>query len=318
MAKPVTFVAVTPDGVRATRTSKVRTYTHARWIDYADGKGKRLMSWHMTEEAASKSLPPAVRERGLAWGVVPVTVEGEAPQEVTVAPAAVTPEPAPLPASNDPRWFEPTKTPTVFHIARREDNGLTSAVCNAQLRPKRTNSPVPWNKVPGYGLKCPKCRDIAEVDVPAAAAKTVGNGEGHQCVGISGVGAWFGYSKAAVSKWRKDHPNTPAPDVSIDGHDGWLPEREDEWRRWYETDGPGRPSYAKRKHLRLVEHASSAAVVTALPDRLRTPEEIAADPLGNGDFAAVFENLAQTMAQTDRSNAARRAAAARRNKESAK
>lgn len=138
------------------------------------------------------------------------------------------------------------------------------------------------------------------------------------CFGMTVVGSWLGVGRAAVSKWCKEYDNTPTPATTIDGRPGWLLSSKPEWIQWYTTAGPGRPSHEKRKHLRLIENTSDRPVAGKAHDRLRTPEEVAADPFGNGDFVAVVEKLAHTMAQTDRSNAARRAAATQRNKESAK
>lgn len=70
--------------------------------------------------------------------------------------------------TQDPKWFEPTKTPTVFHAARREGNGMTSALCDAALRLPRGTTARRWEDVPSFGQMCPKCRDRAAVSADAA------------------------------------------------------------------------------------------------------------------------------------------------------
>ncbi|WP_086669117.1 hypothetical protein [Lentzea kentuckyensis] len=252
MGKAVTFVAVTPDGELATRTSRTRVYTHARWIDYRDGKGQRIISWHMTEAAAGKSLPPVVRERGLVWGIVPVTVDGEAPQRNDApAPVAdVTPEPAPV-ADAAPLWFAHTSNPNVFHLETKGQRARHAA-CAVSTRMRSTQVGVPSAEMPASGIRCRFCLDVAAADVPQDApaiadeAPTVVTTI--KTVGMTTVGKWFGYSKAAVSQWRKNYPNTPTPNVEHEGSPGWLPSRQAEWRRWYETEGPGRPAHLKPAH----------------------------------------------------------------------
>jgi hypothetical protein len=269
MAKAVTFVAVTPDGELATRTSRTREYTHARWIDYADGRGQRIVSWHMTEAAAGKSLPPAVKERSLVWGVVPVTVDGVAPQRNDARPpvADVTPEPAPV-VDATPLWFAHTSNPNVFHV---ETKGQRSrhAACAVSTRMRPTQVGVPSAEVPASGIKCRFCLDVVAAvpqDAPASTDEAPAVVTTLKTVGMATVGSWFGYGKAAVSKWRSNYSDTPTPDVEHEGSPGWTLDREADWRHWHKTYGPGRPSHEKRKHLRLVEGAS--ADTSAVPAQL--------------------------------------------------
>lgn len=51
---------------------------------------------------------------------------------------------------------------------------------------------------------------------------------------LADVGAWFGVSRGTVSKWRTRYPDAPKPDALVGGTPGWLPEREADWRKWYQ------------------------------------------------------------------------------------
>jgi hypothetical protein len=63
----------------------------------------------------------------------------------------------------------------------------------------------------------------------------MGDREPTRYVGVKGVAAWFGLPATTVSKWllryAETHP-TPVPDAEIEGVKGWLPGREEEWRKW--------------------------------------------------------------------------------------
>lgn len=68
-------------------------------------------------------------------------------------------------------------------------------------------------------------------------------------VGYAGVGAWFGVPGSTVSKWVTRYAQThpcPEPDAETDGRPGWLPSREQAWRKWHrerpgQGAGGGRP-----------------------------------------------------------------------------
>lgn len=72
------------------------------------------------------------------------------------------------------------------------------------------------------------------------------------CAGVAGVAQWFGVKPETVTKWMLRHPGYPEPDVTISPgrngrpDQGWLPEREAEWREWKASlpgqgAGGGRP-----------------------------------------------------------------------------
>jgi hypothetical protein len=52
------------------------------------------------------------------------------------------------------------------------------------------------------------------------------------------VAAWFGVEARTVVKWRSRYEDFPPPDAQIGDVVGWLPEREQEIRRW-EASRPG-------------------------------------------------------------------------------
>lgn len=69
-------------------------------------------------------------------------------------------------------------------------------------------------------------------------------------VNAAGVGRWFGVGPGAVYSWLQRYPNTPTPINRDAGHRVWRGSSKRAWVKWYETEGPGRPSgpvYASRR-----------------------------------------------------------------------
>ena len=68
-------------------------------------------------------------------------------------------------------------------------------------------------------------------------------------IGVAGVASWFGVSPQTVTKWldryAESHP-TPEPDAMVGDVKGWLPEREEEWRKWADAR-PGQAWAAGKK-----------------------------------------------------------------------
>lgn len=68
-----------------------------------------------------------------------------------------------------------------------------------------------------------------------------------QLLDRASVGALFGVSAAAVTRWQERDPSFPAPDFLLGDRElpGWLPERADEISAWYAArpgqGAPGRP-----------------------------------------------------------------------------
>lgn len=67
------FTATTPDGHTFERSSKTRTYTHARWIQFPWKDCQCIISWHLSGAAAQTSPFQSSTWRNLPWGIVQVS-----------------------------------------------------------------------------------------------------------------------------------------------------------------------------------------------------------------------------------------------------
>lgn len=245
--KPVTYVAVTPDGTRMTKNSSARVYTHARWIKFPGDDHQVIASWHMSEHTARTSPFQSTVWKEFPHGVVEVVRDGDAPQQVRDAdPVADAAPVAPVVADT----------------------------------PQDTSAPT-------------------AVAVPL------------ETVGMTTVAGWFGSkNRATVHNWINRYPNTPTPDGYHEGQPGWTLDREPEWRRWYDTEGPGRPAHLKpshtNRHLRAVDTGT-----VPVTDRLPTPDEVAANPAAYSPGLAMVAAVHLAVDAHERETASRRRTASR-------
>lgn len=55
---------------------------------------------------------------------------------------------------------------------------------------------------------------------------------------LKDIGEWFGVGNSAVQMWTKRYSDAPKADYVVNGHPGWLPERKEDWLRWYNRRWP--------------------------------------------------------------------------------
>lgn len=67
-----TFTATAPGGETYARSSKTRTYTHARWLQFPGEETPVIISWHQSAEAAAKSPFQVPTWKTLPHGIVEV------------------------------------------------------------------------------------------------------------------------------------------------------------------------------------------------------------------------------------------------------
>jgi hypothetical protein len=141
--KAVTFYATTPEGVTDTRTSKTRTYTHARWIKFPDEQSDKqiIISWHQSEDQAARGSFQHSSWKNYPWGYVRVSTEAPQPIVAVSEPEKAKPvvgleQPKDIFASFDKSTPEILKTPLErkYDKAVKGSQARTTAVAKGQFK----------------------------------------------------------------------------------------------------------------------------------------------------------------------------------------